>query len=153
MYGRPSRIISSNRNRYYVIFIDNFTKFTWLFPIAYKSDVPSIIKKIVPFIEKQISQKMKVFRFDGGGEFCNTSLKSFFESKGISHQKACPYTSEQNDIAERQHHNIVEIAMSLIFHSFVSLDFWPYAFPTTIFLINRMPSPPNTIFNVEFTCF
>ena len=60
----PSPIISSNGNRYYVSFIDNFNKFTWLFPIAYKFDVPSIIKKIVPFIENQISQKMKKFRSD-----------------------------------------------------------------------------------------
>ncbi|KAL4035670.1 hypothetical protein IC575_004375 [Cucumis melo] len=30
----PSPIISSNGNRYYVSFIDKFSKFTWLFPIG-----------------------------------------------------------------------------------------------------------------------
>ncbi|KAL0537331.1 hypothetical protein IC582_026309 [Cucumis melo] len=84
---------------------------------------------------------MKVFRSDDGGEFCDNSLQSFFESKGISHQKSCPYTLEQNGIAERKHRHIVETAISLIFHSFIPLEFWPYAFSTAVFLINRMPSP------------
>ncbi|KAL0556695.1 hypothetical protein IC582_005210 [Cucumis melo] len=136
----PSPIISSHGSQFYVSFIDNFSKFTWLFPIAYKSDVPSIVQEFVPFIENQLSQKMKVFRFDGGGEFCNNSLQSFFEIKGISHQKSCPYTPKQNDIAEHKHRPIVETTMSLIFHSSSPLEFWPYAFSTVVFLINRMPS-------------
>ena len=36
-------IVSSNGNRYYVSFTNNFSKFTWLFPIAYKYDISSII--------------------------------------------------------------------------------------------------------------
>ncbi|KAL4030263.1 hypothetical protein IC575_008499 [Cucumis melo] len=136
----PFLIISSNGNRYYVSFVDNFSKFTWLFPIAYKSDVPSIVQKFVPLIENQIPQKLKRFQSDSGGEFCNTTLQSFFYSKGIFHQKSCPYTSEQNGIAERKHRHIVETAMSLIFHSSVPLEFWPYAFSIAVFLINRMSS-------------
>ncbi|KAL0551636.1 hypothetical protein IC582_010725 [Cucumis melo] len=84
---------------------------------------------------------MKVFQSDGSGEFCNNSLESFFESKGISQQKSCPYTLEQNGIVERKHRHIVETAVSLIFHSSVPLEFSPYAFSTAVFLINRMPSP------------
>ena len=99
------------------------------------------MQKFVSFTETQLSQKMKVFRSDGGGEFYNNSLQSFFEPKDISHQKSCSYTPEQNGIAERKHCHIVETAMSLIFHSSVPLEFWPYAFSTAVFLINRMPSP------------
>ncbi|KAL4017234.1 hypothetical protein IC575_024912 [Cucumis melo] len=138
----PSPIISSNGNRYYVSFIDSFSKFTWLFPIAYKSDVPSIIQKFVPFIENQISQKMKNFHSDGGGEFCNTTLQSFFfYSKGIFHKKSCSYTSKHNGVAERKHRHIVETTMSIIFHSSVPLEFWPYVFSTAVFLVYRMLSP------------
>ena len=138
----PSPLISFNGNRYYVSFIDNFSKFTWLFPIAYKSDVPSIIQKCVPFIENQISHKLRVFQSNGGGEFYNNFLQCFFESKGISHPKSCPYTPEQNGIVERKHHHTVETVMSLMFHSSVPLEFWPYAFLLQFFLLIACPSPP-----------
>ena len=35
----PSHIISRTGNRYYVIFIDDFTRYTWLHPLKLKSDV------------------------------------------------------------------------------------------------------------------
>ena len=51
-------------------------------------------------------------------------------------KKSCLYTPEQNDIAERKHRHIVEIAIFLIFHSTVPLEFWPYVFSMVVFLIN-----------------
>ena len=80
---------------------------------------------------------MKIFRLDGGGKFCNTIFQSFFfYSKGIAYKKIGPYTPEQNGVTERKHCHIVEITMSLIFHSFVSLEFWSYAFSIVVFLLN-----------------
>lgn len=35
----PASIPSVDGFRYYVIFVDNFSKYTWLFPIIHKSDV------------------------------------------------------------------------------------------------------------------
>ena len=71
--------------------------------------------KNLSLVENQLSHKLKTFQSNGGREFCNTPLQSFFDSKGISHQKSCPYTPEQNDIVERKHRHIVEITMSLLF--------------------------------------
>jgi len=41
----PSPILSNNGARFYVIFVDHFSKFTWLYPIACKSDVFTIFPK------------------------------------------------------------------------------------------------------------
>ena len=95
----------------------------------------SIIKKFVPFVENQLSHELKLFRLNGGREFGKSPLQSFFDSKGISHQKSCLYTPEQNGITKRKYCHIVETTMSLLFHSFVPLEFWPYAFSTTVFLL------------------
>lgn len=38
----PSPIPSHDRINYYVIFVDHYTKYIWLFPIKIKSDVASI---------------------------------------------------------------------------------------------------------------
>jgi hypothetical protein len=41
----PSPILSNNGACFYVIFVDHFSKFTWIYPIACKSDVFSIFPK------------------------------------------------------------------------------------------------------------
>ena len=38
----PAFIESINQNKYFVIFLDHFTKFIWLYPIKYKYDVFTI---------------------------------------------------------------------------------------------------------------
>lgn len=67
-------------------------------------------------------------------------FRTFFDSYGVFHQCSCPYTPEQNGVAERKHHHIVEIALSLLSKSSVPLRFWFYAFACAVFLINRLPS-------------
>ena len=40
--GGPSPVISHTGNMYYVIFVDDFTRYTWLYPLKLKSDVLSV---------------------------------------------------------------------------------------------------------------
>lgn len=69
------------------------------------------------------------------------NLQNFFVSRGILHQKSCPYTPEQNGVAERKHGHIVEMALSMMSKTSVPLRFSYFAFATITFLINRLPSP------------
>jgi hypothetical protein len=72
----PSPILSNNGARFYVIFVDHFSKFTWFYPIACKSDVFSIFPKFQAYVERQFNHKIKSIQTDGGGEF--TKLRPFF---------------------------------------------------------------------------
>ena len=71
----------------------------------------------------------------------NHSLQSYLQKYGIIHQKSCPYTPEQNGVAERKHRHIVEIAATLMSRASIPIKFWPFAFNTAVYLINRLPSP------------
>lgn len=97
------------------------------FSIAYKLNVTSIIQKFDPFVKNQLFQKLKFFRSDGGGKFCNTSLKPIFDSKGISHKKSCPYTPKQNGITERKQRKWFKLFVSIFsfvcFHRILALCF------------------------------
>lgn len=94
----------------------------------------------MPFVETLLSARLKVFRSDGGGEFVNHTLRFFFDSRGVFHQKSCPHTPEHSGVAERKHRHIVEMTLALISKSAVPLKFWNYAFAASLFLINRLPS-------------
>ena len=54
----PSPITSHLGNRHYVLFIDNFTRYTWLYPLKLKSDVLSVLTDFQLRVEKQFSHKI-----------------------------------------------------------------------------------------------
>lgn len=74
----PSPGVSVSGFRYYVSFVDDFSKYTWIFPLVSNSDVSSVIRTFVPFAENMLSCTLKIFRSDGGGEFVNKSLYEYF---------------------------------------------------------------------------
>lgn len=89
-------------HRFYVIFVDDFTHFTWLFSLKHKFDVFKVFLHFKSFVETQFNAKIKTLRSDGGGEFVNNNFKSFCLEHGIQHQLSCPYSPQQNGIAERK---------------------------------------------------
>ncbi|PKU70687.1 Retrovirus-related Pol polyprotein from transposon TNT 1-94 [Dendrobium catenatum] len=137
----PAPTASNTGMLYYVLFIDDYTRFTWLFPIRHKSEVALIFSNFKSYIENLTSSKIKCLRKDGGGEFVNNSFAQFLQKHGIAHQISCPYTPEQNGIAERKHRHIIETTRSLLDISSVPYKYWPDAVLTATYLINRMPSP------------
>ena len=55
--------------KYYVIFVDDCTRYTWLFPLKHKSDFYECFLKFQKLVENQFERKIKIFQSDGGGEF------------------------------------------------------------------------------------
>jgi hypothetical protein len=135
----PAPVTSNSGYQYYVIFVNEFTRFTWFYPIKSKFDVLSCFVSFTHTMQNLLSQKIKILRTNCGGEYASLEFQSFCIKNGIRHQYTCPHTSEQNGLAERKHRHIVDIALTLISHSSLPLHFWPYAFSTAVYLINKLP--------------
>jgi len=78
---------------------------------------------------------------NGGDEFLSNQFKTLLESNGITHRISCPYTTQQNGLAERKHCHVVEMGLAMLAQSGLSKEFWVESFHTVIFLINRLPTP------------
>ena len=74
-------------------------------------------------------------------EFLNNAFGSFLQSLGIIHHTSCPYTPEQNGVAERKHRHLIETVVTLLHESHLPAPFWVEALATANYLINRMPTP------------
>lgn len=58
----------------------------------------------------------------------------------IIHHKSCPYTSQQNDLAERKLLHILKTGLTLLAYSHLSNKYFVDAFLTSMYLINRLPT-------------
>uniref|UniRef100_A0A8R7Q7D9 Integrase catalytic domain-containing protein n=1 Tax=Triticum urartu TaxID=4572 RepID=A0A8R7Q7D9_TRIUA len=126
------------RKQYYVSFIDDFSKFTWIYLIKHKSEVFQKFHDFQKLVERQFDRKILALQTDWGGEY--VKLNSFFTKIGISHHVSCPHAHQQNGSAERKHRHIVEVGLSLLAQASMPLKFWDEAFIAATYLINRMPS-------------
>ena len=86
-------VTSGNGTRYYVSFIDDFTRFTWFFPLKYKSQVLESFKHFKSTMENILDCNIKILRSDCGGEYSKYKFQSFCFSTGILHHFFCPHTS------------------------------------------------------------
>lgn len=125
---------------FYVLFVDDYSRFTWVYPLNYKSELYNKLLVFKAYIDTQFQTSLKLLRTDCGTEFVNKRVDTLLSSHGIVHQSSYPYTQAQNGIAECKHKHIIETAITLLHHSSVPINFWFDAIATATFLINRMSS-------------
>ena len=113
----PSPLTSPLGFNYYVIFVDDYSQFTWLFLLKHKNEVLFVFKHFKSMVETQFSSKLKILRTDNGFEYINNEFKSFCPTSDILHQSSCPYTPEQNGVSERKHRHILETGLTLLYLS------------------------------------
>jgi hypothetical protein len=130
--------ISVGGFKYYVSFVDDFSKFTWIYFLHAKSEVESVFYKFQKRVELLLDKKIKCVQSDWGGEY--RRLHKYFNNTGIAHQVSCPHTHQQNGSIERKHRHIVETGLSLLAQAAMPVTFWDEAFSTATFLINRLPT-------------
>ncbi|PKU80705.1 Retrovirus-related Pol polyprotein from transposon TNT 1-94 [Dendrobium catenatum] len=136
----PSPTISLQGFRYFVTFIDDFSNFCWVFPLAHKSEVTNKFILFSKMVKCQFNSNIKIVRTDGGGEYLNNTFKQFCQQQGIQHQYTCPYTPAQNGVAERKNRHILETIRSLLIHANAPPTLWVEALHTAIHIINRLPT-------------
>ncbi|RVW14812.1 Retrovirus-related Pol polyprotein from transposon RE1 [Vitis vinifera] len=81
------------------------------------------------------------------------ALSSFLTINGVSHLTSPPHTPEHNGYSERRHRHIVETGLSLLTHASMPLSYWPFAFSTAVYLINRLPTPTLNHISPYFKLF
>ncbi|RVX04050.1 Retrovirus-related Pol polyprotein from transposon TNT 1-94 [Vitis vinifera] len=134
----PASVKSTSGARYFILFLDDYSRYTWFYPLQTKDQALPAFKKFKLQVENQFDAKIKCLQSDNGGEF--RSFKTFLQQTGIFHRFSCPYNSAQNGRVERKHRHVVETGLALLAHASLPMEFWQYAFQTATFLINRMPS-------------
>ncbi|RVX19942.1 Retrovirus-related Pol polyprotein from transposon TNT 1-94 [Vitis vinifera] len=136
----PCRTASTLGFQYFVTFIDDYSRCTWLFLMKNRVELFSIFQKFYAVIQTQFNISIRVLRSDNAREYFSTPFTSFMSHHGILHQSSCAHTPQQNGVAERKNRHLVERTCTILLHSNVIFRFWGDAVLTACYLINRMPS-------------
>lgn len=96
----PYHIKNHNSCNQFVTIVDDYSRYTCINLIRYKSDVTSVFSSFLSYVETQFSRKVMVIRFDNAKEFIEGSFKTLLQAKGIIYQLSCSYTPQQNGVVE-----------------------------------------------------
>jgi hypothetical protein len=136
----PAQVSSLGGSHYYVTFIDDATRKTWVYCIRQKSDVFDTFNKWKALVENETGKKLKCLRSDNGGEYCRKDFDDYYSYHGIRREKTVPRTPQENGVSERMNGTIMERARSMRLHVGLPLQFWVVVVDTIVYLINRGPS-------------
>ncbi|KAL0325748.1 UNVERIFIED_CONTAM: Retrovirus-related Pol polyprotein from transposon TNT 1-94 [Sesamum radiatum] len=136
----PMRTPSHEQNRYFILFIDDYSRMTWVYFMREKSEVFKVFKKFKNLVEKQSGRSIKVLRSDRGKEYNNSEFNKFCEEEGIEHQTTVSYNPQQNGVSERKNRTVMEMARSMLQEKHLPKAFWAEAVYTAVYLLNRCPT-------------
>ncbi|KAL5762227.1 hypothetical protein ACOSP7_018491 [Xanthoceras sorbifolium] len=137
----PSPTTTVGGSKYFVIFVDDYSRYTWLYLLHSRSELSKTYFDFANMIKTQFSKTIKIFRTDNAMEYKDASFLNFLHQNGTICHRSCPGTSQQNGRAERKHRHILETVRALLISSACPERFWGEAALTAVYTINRVPSP------------
>jgi hypothetical protein len=124
---------------YYLTFIDDYSRKTWIYFLKAKSEVFARFQEFGALVENQSRKRIKVLRSDNGGEYSSRQFVDFCAQHGIRRQMTVPYNPQQNGVAERKNWAITGAARSMLHDQSLPLYLWAEACATAVYLQNRSP--------------
>lgn len=125
--------------KYFVTFIDDYSKKVFVYTMKAKSEVYSKVVNYKNFAEKQLNKSIKTLRNDGGMEYMNKQMHVFLSKNGIKHEKGATYPPQQNGVSERMDRTLIERLRCLLFEANMTKGFWAEAIFAAVEIINVLP--------------
>jgi hypothetical protein len=98
----PTSLSTPSGNRYFILLVDDASRFMWIKVLAIKDAAFATIKKYQAAAEAETGRKLRVFRSDRGGEFNSGEFAKHCAEHGVRRQLTTPYTPQQNNVVERR---------------------------------------------------
>ena len=123
----PFPMVSWNGQQYFITFIDDFSRYDYLYLIHEKSQSLEVFKSFKVEVENQLSKRIKNVRserggeyygkYDGSGEQHSGPFAKFLEECGIVPQYTMSGSPSMNGVAERRNRTLKDMVRSMISHS------------------------------------
>ncbi|CAI7898424.1 unnamed protein product [Closterium sp. NIES-53] len=147
-----SRVRGQGHERYFLLVVDDYTRYTTVFPLRTKGEVPD---DLIPWIRAARLQLRDRFQSDfpvlrlhsdRGGDFSSDLLAAYCAEHSIRQTFTLPASPQQNGVAERRIGLVMEIARTSLIHAAAPHFLWPFAVQYAAHQLNLWPrvSAPET---------
>nr|GEV45350.1 hypothetical protein [Tanacetum cinerariifolium] len=133
----PVKPQSINHNKYTLVIVDEYSRYTWVFCLKKKSDAADCIMSFFRQMKNLNDTKVKRLRSDNGTKFKNHTLEAFCDEKGISQNFSSPCTPEQNGVAERRNRTLIKAAGTMLNIASLPKQFWGEAINDACYTQNK----------------
>jgi hypothetical protein len=130
--------VSRGNNKYFITFIDDSTKYCYVYLLKCKSEA---IEKFILYkneVENQLNKKIKALRSDRGGEYKSPFAETCAQN-GIIHQRTAPYSPQSNGVAKHKNHTLKDMMNVMLLSFGMPPNMWGDAILTANYLLNKVP--------------
>ncbi|CAI7774213.1 unnamed protein product, partial [Closterium sp. NIES-54] len=155
----PARVRGQGHERYFLLVVDDYSRYTTVFPLRSKDDVTEVlidwIRAARLHLRESFGSDFPVLRLhsDRGGEFSSARLGAFCRAQGIRQTFTLPASPQQNGIAERRIGMVMDVARTSMIHAAAPHFLWPFALQYAAHQLNLQPrvSLPETSPTLRWT--
>ncbi|CAI7766474.1 unnamed protein product [Closterium sp. NIES-54] len=155
----PARVSGQGRKRYFLLVVDDYTRYTMVFPLRSKGQVVDVlipwIRTVRLQLRERFGQDLSDLRLhsDRGGEFSSNLLRDFCRGEGILQSFTLPDSPQQNGIGERRIGLVMEVARTSMIHAVAPHFLWLFAVQYVAHQLNLWPrvSLPETSPTLRWT--
>ncbi|CAI5478237.1 unnamed protein product [Closterium sp. Yama58-4] len=143
----PARVRGQGGERYFLLVVDDYSRYTTVFPLRTKGEVPAVLIPWIRTVRLQLRRRFRtdlpVLRLhsDRGGEFFPDLLRTFCQAEGIEQTFTLPDSPQQNGVAERRIGLVMEVARTSLVHAAAPHFLWPFAVRYAAHQLNLWPAP------------
>ncbi len=133
----PAPVASLHKKKYYISFVDDNTRWTYLHFLGAKSDAFGAYKIQEAEIETQHGVKIKILHSDRGGEYLSDAFTQHLKKRGTKQKLTVHDTPQHNGLAECRNRTILERVRAVLHASGLPRFLWAEAARHIVWLMNR----------------
>nr|GEU59168.1 retrovirus-related Pol polyprotein from transposon TNT 1-94 [Tanacetum cinerariifolium] len=135
----PSAIRSYRGNRYILVIVDDYSRYTWTRFLKDKTEAFDQFKIFSKKIQNKLGCTIVSIRTDHGREFDNeVQSGEFCNANGITHNFSAPRTLQLNGVVERKNKTLQEMSRTMLNEQSLPQKFWCNAVDTLTYILNRI---------------
>ncbi|CAI7871206.1 unnamed protein product [Closterium sp. NIES-54] len=155
----PARVRGQGHERYFLLVVDDYTRYTTVFPLRGKGEVVDVLIPWIRTIRLQLRERfgqdlpVLCLHSDRDGEFSSNLLRDFCRGEGILQSFEPTDSPQQTGIAERRIGLVMEVARTSMIHAAAPHFLWPFAVRYAAHQLNLWPcvSLPETSPTLRWT--
>jgi transposase InsO family protein len=136
-----NKILNKGGKRYFINFIDDSTRFCYVYLLKSKDEALHYFKTYKAEAENQF----KRLRSDPGGEYFSSDFSDLYVEYGIIHERTPLYSPQSNGAAERKNCTLTGLVNTMLETSGLSKEWWGEPILIACYVLNEVPTKNKEI--------